>query len=417
MRFYHDINEILTLTGAAQKGARCVQESDLGLIRDGAILEDSGRIVWIGRKKDAQREMRKLTQKDPSLRKKMNRLKEVSLSVGCVLPAFTECHTHLVFAGDRRDEFEMRNQGKTYQEIAAKGGGIRSTVRATRKAKSSDLLKLAENRAKDFLRQGVTTVEIKSGYGLTERDEIKILEVASQIRSVRTIRTYLGPHAIPEGRKADEYLNEIIEKTLPKIKKKKLASRVDMFVEQNYYTLEQAKSYYDAAQKLGFRMTCHAEQLTRTGAAEWLAQLSADSVDHLVQVNDSDIQRLSRSETTCVLLPTSDFYLRMKYPPARSLIDAGARVALATDYNPGTSPTQDLSLVGVLARLEMKMSLAEVIVAYTLGAAYALNLQGQLGSLEAGKLCEFVALDGSWKDLFYQVGHHPVKKTVTSSFF
>lgn len=409
-KVYTGIKELLTLSGAAQKKARRVNEEDLGLIRNAAIIARHGRVIWVGEKRNLLTTLKKISAQPSGSKKKQ--FEEIDLRAESVIPAFVESHTHLIFAGDRKNEFEMRNQGMSYQEIAKQGGGIRSTVKATRDAISSELLRLAQKRADNFLRQGVTTLEVKSGYGLSEKAEIKILEVAKKIRGPRIVSTYLGPHAVPEGRDADEYLDEVIERTLPKIKRRSLAERVDMFVEQNYYSLEQARRYYEAARSLGFRITGHVEQLTRTGAAGELAAISADSVDHVVQVNDQDIQNLSRSETTCVLLPTSDFYLKMNYPPARTLIDSGARIALATDFNPGTSPTQDLSFVGVLARLEMKMKLSEVIVAYTLGAAYALGRQAELGSLATGKICDFAVLDGSWRDLFYRVGEHPVSKVI-----
>ncbi len=194
---------------------------------------------------------------------------------------------------------------------------------------------------------------------------------------------------------------------MPKIKRLKLAERVDVFIEKGYFSLEQAKKFLMAASNLGFRLSAHVEQMSRSGAGAYLSDY-VDSIDHVIQVTTQDILKISHSPTTVVLLPASDMYLKMKYPPARALLDRGARVALATDFNPGTSPTQDLSLVGVLARLEMKMTLAEVLSAYTVGAAHALNLQKELGSLEVGKKCDFVVLDGSWRDLFYQVGHHPV---------
>lgn len=410
MKIYTGIKELLTLAGAAHKMGRHVTEADLSIISDAAIVEDAGKILWVGPRKQLRAACKQLQAANKKLNPK--KAKEIDLKANCVMPAFVECHTHLIFAGDRKNEFEMRNQGKTYQQIAEAGGGIRSTVRATRSANSALLLHSGVERAQEFLRQGVTTLEIKSGYGLTEKDEFKILSVARKIEKkvpgVRVVTTYLGPHAKPEGRTTDDYISEIVESTLPKLKKQKLADRVDMFVEEGYYTIAQAKAYFEAAQRLGFRLTAHADQMNRTGASVFMAGLQADSADHLVQINEDDVKQLAQAETSCVLLPASDFYLRIKYPPARSLIDAGARVALSTDFNPGTSPTQDLCLVGVLARLEMKMTLAEVLSGFTLGAAYALNLQTQLGSLEVGKQADFVVLRGSWRDLFYQVGHHSV---------
>lgn len=399
------------MQGAAKKSARHVNESDLSVICNAAMIVVGETILWVGEKKHLSRELKKVRQAEQTKRASQTQQmhEEINLKAECVMPAFLECHTHLIFAGDRKHEFELRNQGATYQQIAAQGGGIRYTVQETQKASATELLKLAEKRAQYFLKQGVTVVEVKSGYGLTHKDEIKILEVAKKIKSVDVVSTYLGAHAIPKDQDVADYLNEMVEKTLPYLKQKKLAERVDMFIERNYYSLEHAKKYYLAATQLGFRLTAHAEQLNRLGGAQYLSGLeNTDSVDHLVQVDKSDIARLAKSSATSVLLPASDFYLRMKYPPARELIDAGACVALATDFNPGTSPTQSVNFVGVLARLEMKMQLHEVLAAYTIGAAHALNRHQQLGSLEVGKRADFSVLEGSYADLFYQVGDHPV---------
>lgn len=425
MKVFVGIKELLTFAGAAKKNGRHIVDADFSIIKNAAIVEDKGRIVWVGPEKNWLTEYSHNTHKKNGVQQKKSKLPRgveiVDLKADCVIPAFSECHTHLVFAGDRKDEFEKRNQGLSYQEISQAGGGIKSTVRQTRSATPKQLLTQARARADIFFRQGVTTLEVKSGYGLTHDDEIKILKVIKSLATSKTgprvIATYLGPHAVPEAQSADAYLNEILKKTLPYVAKHKLAQRVDMFIEDGYYSLEMAKRYFSEAMRLDFDITAHADQIKRCGGGEYLAGLSAKatlntkvkSVDHLVQVNDADIKSLAQSQTTCVLLPTSDFYLRLKYPPARKMIDEGARVALATDFNPGTSPTQDLSFVGALARLEMKMTLAEVLSAYILGSAYALGVENDLGSLEIGKLCDFAVVEGGWRDLFYQVGQHPVK--------
>jgi imidazolonepropionase len=254
-------------------------------------------------------------------------------------------------------------------------------------------------------------LEIKSGYGLSFDAEIKMLKAASGMLGPQIVSTYLGPHAVPvEHKNSKGYLDEILDEHLPKLKKSKLTCRLDMFVEAGYFDMEDAEKYVMKAKELGFELTFHADQITRTGASEFGARIGARSVDHVIQINDSDVQILAESETTAVLLPIADMYLKCNYPPARKLIDAGARVAIATDFNPGTSPSQDLSLVGLLSRLEMKMTLPEVLAAYTLGSSYALGLQDHCGSLEIGKRADFVSLGGSWRDLFYQIGHHPVDK-------
>jgi imidazolonepropionase len=405
MRVYRGIKKLLTLDGAFQKSGRHVVEDDLSEVKNAAILEDKGKIQWVGPDSKLSAALKK---QGISAKK----VREHNLNADCVLPAFLDCHTHLIFAGDRKNEFELRNQGQTYQQIAEQGGGIRSTVKATREASVPVLRRLAEARLQNFLRQGVTTVEVKSGYGLSHDAELKILKVAKSLETCRVVTTYLGPHAVPPEKSADEYLKEIVNKTLPEVRRLKLSDRVDMFVEKGYFSVTQAEQFYTRAKDLGFQLCGHTDQLHHTGASVALADMGALSVDHLVQITTEDIGRLAKSATTCVLLPTSDFYLRMKYPPARALIGAGARVALSTDFNPGTAPSQDISLLGVLARLEMQMTLPEVLAALTVGGAHALGLQANLGSLRAGTICDFVGFACDWRDLFYQVGQHPVLQVI-----
>lgn len=403
MRIFHGIEALLTLSGAAEKNGRRVGESDLGIIENAVIVEDKGFVKWVG----SQAEFK-------TVQKKYSKGKKINLKARTVMPAFLECHTHLLFAGDRSNEFEMRNQGRTYQEISAAGGGIASTVKSTRGAADKELLSLAAERMGEFLAQGVSTIEIKSGYGLSEDEEIRLLKLIKKLKSVikgvDVVATYLGPHSkSPEYADLNQYLEQILTTTLPAIAKQKLAERVDIFIEKGFFTLEQGEAFVSRALELGFDITAHAEQLTRTGSAAALAQ-KAISVDHLVQIDKADVQVLAKSETTCVLLPASDFYLKIDYPPARELIDSGARVSLSTDFNPGTSPTTDISFVGVLARLMMKMTLPEVIAAWTVGSAHALNRHDLQGSLTVGKKCDFIVSGDSHTQFFYRVGYHPVER-------
>jgi imidazolonepropionase len=393
MKIYKNIQNLLTLSNVRQKDGRNIVTDDLSGVGNGCIVEDKGKIVWIGETKKIPFKFKKIT--------------SVNLKGKTVMPSFIECHTHTVFAGNRAHEFELRQLGVSYQEIAKRGGGIKFTVNETRKASEAQLKKLAQVSVDDFVRQGVTTLEIKSGYGLNLKEETKILKVARSLKGPQIVTTYLGAHAVPnEHSSSDSYLQEVI-KDLPKIKK--LASRVDMFVENGYFSIEQAKAYYEAAKKLKLDCVVHADQLTRTGASLLATKMGAVSCDHAIHLTADDIQNIAASNTTAVLLPTSDQYLKIPYPKARDLLNAGARVALSTDYNPGTSPTRDLSYVGVLARLELKMHLHEVIAAYTYNAACALGLEKEIGSLEAGKQANFIVLN-DYHDLFYQVGASPVEQ-------
>lgn len=404
MRLFHRIENLISLKGAAVKKGRGITADDLSIVKDAIVIENKGRIEWVGSKSDFK-----------AVQKKYAKAKKISLNAKTVMPTFLECHTHSLFAGDRTNEFEMRNQGRTYQEITAAGGGIASTVKATRAMPEKELLKLTRSRLQEFLAQGVSSVEIKSGYGLNEKEEIRLLEIIAKLKTFKrgfeVVATYLGPHSkSPDHNDLDSYFKEILDSTLSKVAKKKLAERVDIFVENGFFTKAQSEQFLKRSVELGFAITAHAEQLSRTGAAASYAAQNAVSVDHLVHLNDADIVALAQSQTTCVLLPASDFYLKIDYPPARKLIENGACVSLSTDFNPGTSPTTDLSFVGVLARLHMKMSLPEVIAAWTIGAAYALNRQDGSGSLEVGKKCDFIVSDDEYAQFFYRVGYHPVRQ-------
>ncbi|MGE5086227.1 MAG: imidazolonepropionase [Bacillota bacterium] len=395
-----NISTLLTLEGAAKKDGRRITEADLSISSKQAVLIEKDRIAWVGP-----------TGKLPKSFAKKS-LKELDMKGRTVLPGFVECHTHLVFAGNRAAEFEMRNQGVSYQEIAAKGGGILSTMRNTRQASAAELVKTGQDRLDAFVSQGVTTIEIKSGYALNLNDELKVLQAVKKLEGARTVATFLGAHALPpEYQTYEDYLQFLADEVLPQVKRKKLANRVDVFIEKGFFSKEASEKYLTRAKEMGFDILIHADQMSLSGGSDLAVKLGALSGDHLLQITDKEIKALAKSEVTCVLLPTADLYTRTKYPPAKELIEAGARVALATDFNPGTSPTQDLNLVGLLARLEMKMSLPQVIAAYTVGAAHALNLQQEVGSIEIGKSADILCIDQDWQCLFYSVGERP-KKTV-----
>lgn len=397
-----NISTLLTLDGAALKQGRHIQESDLGITSKSAMVVESGRIAWVGPNGKVPKE---LTKKN---------LKEYDSKGLTVLPGFVECHTHLIYAGHRADEFELKNQGMTYQEVAARGGGILSTMKHTRSASLADLTASGQKRVDHFVSQGVTTLEAKSGYALNLKDEMKCLKAIQNLEGPRLVSTFLGAHALPpEFKTYEEYLNHLGSKVLPEIKKKKLAERVDIFIEKGFFPKEASLKYLQIAKNLGFETVIHADQLTLSGGSDVAIEMGSLSGDHLLQIKDAEIQKLGKSGVTCVMLPAADLYMRCPYPPAQKLIEAGARVALATDFNPGTSPTQDLNLVGLLARLEMKMTLPQVISAYTVGAAFALKLQTEVGSLRVGKSADFMCIEDGWDELFYSIGG-PSKKAVFS---
>jgi len=370
-------------------------DSDFKGHRDAmAFFVVDGKLNWIGPQN--------------KIPKNLKPAKEIDLKKKLVLPSFIECHTHSVFAGSRAAEFEMRNQGVSYLEIAAKGGGILSTMKATRAASSAQLQNLAQEKVDQFLRQGVSTLEIKTGYALDLKNEIKCLQVINKLKGPRIISTFLGAHALPAEYKTHaEYLDFLAEEVLPLVKKKKLSERVDIFIENKFFEKDVAQKYLNKAHALGFKTTVHANQLSFSGGADLALDLGSSSADHVIHLDEAHIQQFAKSKTVAVLLPTADLYMKCPYPPARRLIDAGATVALSTDYNPGSCPSQDLSLVGLLARLEMKMSLPEVFKAYTSGAAQALNIQNEEGDLQVGKFANFICTDAGLSDFFYSAGQMP----------
>jgi len=399
---FKNISELVTLEAVRQKQGRRIQESDLSIIKNAAVVVENGQILWLGEKKKLPRSF-------------AAKSKDIDVKGLNLMPGFVECHTHSIYAGSRSQEFEQRNRGVSYQEIAAKGGGILSTMRSTRSSSKQALKTLLQARIDLFVQQGVTTLEIKSGYGLELKSEIKCLEVLKSVFDIEIVPTFLGAHAVPpEFSSASEYLKFLAGSVLPLVKKKRLSPRVDIFIERGFFSFDESLDYLQVAKELGFQLVVHADQLSLCGGADAAIAMGAVSADHLLQVSDDNIQNLAKSEVTCVLLPAADLYMRSAYPRARALIEAGARVALATDYNPGSSPTQDLSLVGLLARLEMKMTLPEVISAYTVGAAFALSKQDSCGALIPGFAANFFTTPLAWDQLFYSVGH-PVAAEVFSN--
>jgi imidazolonepropionase len=399
VRLHRGIGQLVTMAGAMGKEGRRVQLTDLSVIDQAAFVEQGGRLQWVGREMDLPNEFRQ----PGAIQEDLDHRGAV------IIPALIECHTHLIYSGNRAAEFERRNRGETYQQIARAGGGIMSTVRATRASSEEELAVTAQKRVDRFISQGVATIEAKSGYGLTIEDEFKMLRALDGVRSARMIRTFLGAHAIPpESPSAETWVDELIHVALPRLKSERLACRVDIFTESGYFDKELSRRYLAAARALGFDLVVHADQLTHSGGAALAVELGARSAEHLICIDAVDIAGLAASNVSCVLLPSADLYLNCPYPPARALIGAGARVAIATDFNPGSSPSQDIALAGVLARIQMKMSLEETLAAYTVGAAFALGLEKQLGSLEVGKFSDFIVLSGNFEELFLEVGLMPI---------
>lgn len=400
-----DISLLHSFAAVAAKQGRGVLASDIFGISKGALVIADGRIEFAGPMSALPKELAK------------KKTKEISLKGKTVFPAFHECHTHMVYAGSRSAEFERRLSGESYQQIAASGGGIQSTVENTKAASLKDLVSTAGLRARRFIEQGVVSIEFKSGYGLTLENEFKMLKAGKTAvaeTGARPIATFLGAHAIPKGRTSEDWIEELVRE-MPRVRKQ--ADRVDIFIEKGYFSLDEGRKYAEAAKAVGLNLVVHADQLNRTGAGHFAAGAHALSADHLIEINDDDIGTISNSSMVAVLLPLADLYMRCSYPPARKLIEAGARVALATDFNPGTAPSQDLALTGLLARLEMKMSLSEVFAAYTFNAAGALGIDTETGSLEVGKSADLSVISGDLDQLFYSAGYMPIEAVMRKGEF
>jgi imidazolonepropionase len=309
------------------------------------------------------------------------------------------------------DEFEMRTEGATYEQIAERGGGIRSTVQKSRAASEADLLAQGKKHAAWFLKGGTTTVEGKSGYGLTVEDELKLLRVIRRLNEetpVEFVPTFLGAHAIPdEFRNAPgQYVALVIHKMLPRVVEEQLAESCDVFCERGYFDIEESERILRAAQEFGLRLRMHVDQLTNSGGAFLAARLRAATADHLEQANGAEIAALAEAGVQPVLLPGSVYSLgKTRYPPAREMIEAGLGVVLATDFNPGSSPTASMSMILSLAATQMKMTPAECVTGATVNAAYSLNRGDRIGSLEPGKLANFALYDCSdYREIVYYFG-------------
>lgn len=328
-----------------------------------------------------------------------------------VLPGFVDAHAHPVFAGNRIDEFEMRARGATYEEIAASGGGIRSTVRKTRAATEDELLAEAVRHAEWFIRCGTTTVEAKSGYGLSAECELKMLRVVRRLSKetpIEFVPTFLGAHAVPEEyvSRPSDYVDLVINEMLPRVVREELAEFCDVFCERGYFDPETCRKILGAAKERGMGIRIHADQLTNGGGAELAAELGAVTADHLEQTEEPGIAAMKRAGVQPVLLPGSVYALgKARFPRARDMIEAGLAVVLATDFNPGSSPTPSMQMVLSLAATQMKMTPAEAVTAATFNAAHSLRRADKVGSLEVGKVANFVIHDcRDYRELAYWFG-------------
>jgi imidazolonepropionase len=395
-------SELLTLSASSK------EESGLGIIRNGTVAAKRGRILWVGGTHELP--------KDFVLDWEGQ---EIDATGKVVMPGLIDSHTHLVFAGSREDEFEQRIQGLSYLEIAERGGGILSTVEATRKASFDELCSLGKKRLNRMLSKGVTTIEAKSGYGLSLQDELKILEVTKSLQESHPVDiapTFLGAHTIPKEFRddRDRYIHLITKEMIPRVAEEGLAEFCDVFCEEKAFRLEESRKILETGKRYGLIPKIHADQLSSGGGAELAAEMGAFSADHLEYVSPAGIEKMAKKGVTAVLLPGASFFLSMKkFPPAREMIEKGVSVALATDLNPGSSMTESLPLIMTMGCTLYRMTPKEVIQATTIHAAKSMGREKAIGSLEVGKQADLAVLDiPNYRYLPYHFGVDHVEMVV-----
>jgi imidazolonepropionase len=396
--------QVLCVTQARERALRGRAMRTPAVLTQTSLILQNDRIDWIGP-----------TAQLPALPAEAEILEAAGK---VVLPGFVDSHTHLLFAGTREDEFEQRLQGATYQEISARGGGINATVQRVRQASREELKRLARPRLRRLLQGGVTTVEVKSGYGLTLADEVKSLEAIAELNAEgpwELVPTFLGAHAVPPEYAAHrpEYIRLVVDDMLPELARSRLAEFCDVFCETGVFDLNESTAILHRAAQLGFRLKLHADELTPLGGAELAARLQATSADHLLCITDAGIDALAAADTVATLLPGTAFFLGLPYAPARRLLDRGLAVAVASDCNPGTCMTENLALVGAMACTQMKMLPGEVVTALTLNGAAALGRSDRIGSLEVGKQADLIVCDvPDYRHLFYHFGANHVWRVI-----
>jgi len=376
-------------------------ESGYGVVEDHGLLVEADRIIWIGLMSERQTRV----ETEPEV---------IDCQGKLLTPGLIDCHSHLVYGGDRADEFELRLEGASYEEISRAGGGIKATVKATREATQQSLVYSAKKRLKPLLEEGVTTLEIKSGYGLDSETEIKMLRVAKQLEtdcSVRIKKTFLGAHALPEEytNRSDDYIDLVCNQMLPEAHSAGLVDAVDVFIEKIAFTIDQAQRVFDCADALGLPVKAHVEQLSDMGGAVMVAKRKALSVDHIEYLTKDDVTTLAENNTVAVLLPGAFYVLReTKLPPIEALRANGVSMAIATDANPGSSPVHSLLLIMNMACTLFRLTPTEALRGVTINAAKALGLNKELGSLSVGKQADLVLWDVDKPAMLsYQIGLNP----------
>lgn len=402
-------SELVTCSGFAAKRGRAM--SDIGLIADGAVAIEQGLVSQVGTTAQVLAAIE-------AAGRDLSRFRRIDAAGKAVLPGFIDAHTHLIFAGDRAEEFAWRLKGVSYMDILARGGGILSTVGATRKASREELVQAGLKRLDSMLAFGVTTVEGKSGYGLDRATEIKQLEAMAELNHrhpVDVVATFMGAHAVlPEWKgREDAYIDVLLAEVVPEVAERRLAEFCDVFCEKGVFSVAQSRRLLTTAAESGLKSKLHADEIVPLGGAELAAEIGAVSADHLLHASDSGLRAMAAAGVTATLLPATAFSLKEPYARGRFMIDAGCAVALATDFNPGSCFSESIPLVAALAALYMGLTPEEIVTALTINAAAALGRAGSIGSLDPGKQGDAVILENpSCRFIPYHIGVSTVEQVI-----
>jgi len=399
-----NIGQLLTMDSVPGELGTAPAERILEIVPEAAVVAEDGKVVWVGLEQDL-----------PSEHQESGRVVDAGGRV--VMPGLVECHTHLLFAGNRANEFALRSLGATYEQIAAAGGGIAHTMTATRKAGADSLFAAGLSRLDEFLKLGVTTVESKSGYGLDAESEVRLLEVMRSLQTrhpVDVVPTFLGAHIVPPEHRSDRrrYIDILTREMIPEVARRSLAKFCDVFCEEGAFSPDESREILESGAEYGLIPKVHAEQLSRSGGALLAARVGAASADHLDFATPDDARFMAMQGTVAVLLPGATFFLNKKrYPDGRMFIQSGCEVALSTDYNPGSSHTRNLWLMGTMGCTHCGLSPAVALRAITRGAARAIRMEHQVGRISRGLLADFLILDVTdWQEILYLYGHNPVSQ-------
>ncbi len=403
--FIKNISQLVTVASGGKRAKTRDEMRDLGIINEAGVLCTGGKIAWVGRMSEWNQT---LTEGFP----------ELDATGRVVLPGFVDSHTHMMFAGHRAQEFALRSQGATYQQIAEAGGGILSTIRSVRAASKKELKRQTTGYLTAMMRHGTTTVEIKSGYGLNLETEVRMMEAIHELEReemITVVPTFLGAHAVPPEHQQNpaKYVDVIVDDMIPYVGRKKLAAFCDVFCEKGYFDLADAERILTRGKMEGLLPKVHAEELTPLGGALLAAKVGAVSADHLEHITDEGIAALEGSDVVATLLPGVSFFLNHGYAPARTLIDRGVTVAIASDFNPGSCMSFSMPLMMTIACTQMHMTPAEALTAATLNGAAALNMSSSVGSVEVGKNADLVIADvPDYTFLSYHFGTNHIVTTI-----